>query len=108
MGSGGVGSASHVCGALFNMLAGVEMVHIPYRGEGPALTDLLGGQVQVVFATMPSVIEYVRASKLRALAVTALTRASMLPDVPTVDQFVPGFEATDFIGIGVPGNTPNE
>jgi tripartite-type tricarboxylate transporter receptor subunit TctC len=108
LGSGGVGSQSHICWALFGMLAGVEMVHVPYRGEGPALTDLLGGQVHAVFPTMPSVIEYVRAGRLRALGVTAVARAPLLPDVPTVGEFVQGFEASGFVGIGVPRDTANE
>jgi tripartite-type tricarboxylate transporter receptor subunit TctC len=108
LGSGGVGSASHICGALFSMLAGVEMVHVPYRGEALALTDLLGGQVHVAFPTIPSVIEFVRAGRLRALAVTAATRAPVLPDVPTMDEFVRGYEVSGWAGIGAPRNTPIE
>jgi len=108
LGSAGVGSISHLCWALLGMLAGVEMAHVPYRGESLALTDLLGGQVHAVCPTLPSAIEYVRAGNLRALAVTATTRAPLLPDVPTVGEFVPGFEVTTFAGLGVPRNTPNE
>jgi tripartite-type tricarboxylate transporter receptor subunit TctC len=107
-GSGGIGSISHLCWALLRMLAGIEMVHVPYRGESLALTDLLGGQVQAVFPTLPSAIEHIRAGKLRALAVTATTRAQLLTDVPTVAEFVPGFEVTTFAGLGAPRNTPNE
>ena len=84
------------------------MVHVPYRGAGPALTDLLGGQVQVDFGTMPASIEYIRAGKLRALAVTTATRSEALPDIPTVGEFVPGYEASAWSGIGAPKNTPAE
>ena len=90
------------------MMTGVDMVHVPYRGAAPALTDLLGGQVQVMFATMPSSIEYIRAGKLRALAVTTATRSEALPDIPTVGEFVPGYEASAWYGIGAPKNTPAE
>ena len=90
------------------MMTGVDMVHVPYRGAAPALTDLLGGQVQVMFATMPSSIEYIRAGKLRALAVTTATRSEALPDIPTVGDFVPGYEASGWFGIGAPKNTPAE
>ena len=108
LGSGGIGSISHLCWALFGMQAGVEMTHVPYRGESLALTDLLGGQVHAVCPTLPSTIEYVRSGRLRALAVTASTRAPSLPDVPTVAESVPGFEVTTFAGLGVPRNTSNE
>jgi tripartite-type tricarboxylate transporter receptor subunit TctC len=108
MASGGVGGPSHVSGELFNMMAGVNMIHVPYRGVAPALTDLLGGQVQVTFATMPSSIEYIRAGKVRALAVTTATRSEALPDIPTVTDFVPGYEASAWYGIGAPRNTPVE
>ena len=108
LGSAGMGSISHLCWALLGMLAGVETTHVPYRGESLALTDLLGGQVHAVCPTLPSAIEYVRAGRLRALAVTATTRAPLLPDVPTVAEFVPGFEVSTFAGLGVPRNTPNE
>jgi tripartite-type tricarboxylate transporter receptor subunit TctC len=108
MASGGVGSAHHVNGELFKMMAGVNLVHVPYRGAGPALVDLLAGQVQVMFAFMSSSIEYVRAGKLRALAVTTSTRSPLLPDIPTVAQFVPDYEASFWYGIGAPRNTPIE
>jgi tripartite-type tricarboxylate transporter receptor subunit TctC len=108
MASSGIGTSVHVSGELFKMMAGVNMVHVPYRGAGPALTDLLGGQVQVMFATMPSSIEYIRTGKLRALAVTTATRSSALPDVPTVGDFLPGYEASASFGVGVPKNTPAE
>ena len=90
------------------MMTGVDMVHVPYRGIAPALTDLLGGQVQVMFATMPSSIEHIRTGKLRALAVTTATRAEALPDIPTVGDFVPGYEASAWYGVGAPKNTPAE
>ena len=93
MASGGIGSGSHVAGELFKMMAGVNMVHVPYRGVAPALTDLLGGQVQVIFATITGSIEYIRAGSLRSLAVTTATRSEALPDVPTVADFVPSYEA---------------
>lgn len=108
MGSAGTGSTPHVAGELFKMMAGVNMVHVPYRGVAPALTDLLGGQVEVVFATMPSSIEYVRAGRLRPLAVTTATRSEVLPDIPTVAEFVPGYEASQWYGVGAPKNTPAE
>jgi tripartite-type tricarboxylate transporter receptor subunit TctC len=108
LGSAGIGSISYLCWALFGMLAGVETMQVPYRGESLALTDLLGGQVHAVFPTLTSAIEHIRAGRLRALAVTAMTRAPLLPNVPTVSEFVPGFEVTTFAGLGVPRNTPNE
>ena len=108
MASGGVGSAHHVNGELFKMMAGVNLVHVPYRGAGPALVDLLAGQVQVMFAFMSSSIEYVRAGKLRALAVTTATRSDALPDIPTVGEFVPGYEASGWFGVGAPKATPAE
>ena len=107
MASGGVGGPSHVSGELFNMMAGANMIHVPYRGVAPALTDLLGGQVQVTFASMPSSIAYIRAGKLRLLAVTTATRSELLPDVPAVGEFVPGYEASGWYGIGAPKNTPS-
>jgi tripartite-type tricarboxylate transporter receptor subunit TctC len=106
MASAGNGTPSHVSGELFKMMAGVNMVHVPYRGGGPALPDLLAGQVQVMFPSMSSSIEYVRTGKLRALAVTTATRSDALPQVSTVSDFVPGFEATLWTGIGAPKNTP--
>jgi len=108
MASGGIGSGNHIFGELFKMMTGVNLVHVPYRGAGPALVDLLGGQVQVMFASISSSIEYVRAGKLRALAVTTLTRSPVLPDIPTVAEFVPGYEASFWTGIGAPRNTPIE
>jgi tripartite-type tricarboxylate transporter receptor subunit TctC len=108
MASPGTGTGPHIAGELFKMMAGVDMVHMPYRGAGPALTDLLGGQVQVTFASMPSSVGYVRTGKLRALASTAATRSEALPDVPTVSEFVPGYEASGWFGIGAPKNTPTE
>jgi tripartite-type tricarboxylate transporter receptor subunit TctC len=90
MASGGVGSANHFAGELFKMVTGINLVHVPYRGGGPALIDLIGGQAQVMFATASSSIEYVRAGKVRALAVTTATRSELLPDVPTASEFVPG------------------
>jgi len=106
--SGGNGSPPHVSGELFKMMTGVNMTHVPYRGGAPALTDLLAGQVQVQFATMSSSIEYIRARKLHALAVTTATRSDALPDLPTVGDFVPGYEASFWGGIGAPKNTPAE
>jgi tripartite-type tricarboxylate transporter receptor subunit TctC len=108
MASGGIGSGNHIFGELFKMMTGVNLVHVPYRGAGPALVDLLGGQVQVMFASMSSSIQYVRAGKLRALAVTTATRLPVLPDIPTVAEFVPGYEASFWTGIGAPKNTPAE
>jgi tripartite-type tricarboxylate transporter receptor subunit TctC len=106
MTSGGLGSPGHVAGELFKIMTGIDMVHVPYRGSAPALTDLLGGQVQVMFDSLPSSIEYVRGGKLRALAVTSATRWGGLPDVPAVSEFVSGFEASGWFGIGAPRNTP--
>jgi tripartite-type tricarboxylate transporter receptor subunit TctC len=108
MASVGNGSTPHLSGELFKMMTGVNMVHVPYRGEAPALTDLLGGQVQVYFGTLPGSIEYIRVGKLRALAVTTATRSEALPDVPTLSEFVPNYEASGWQGIGVPKNTPTE
>ena len=106
--SAGNGTASHVAGELFKMMAGVDMVHVPYRGGGPALNDLLGGQVQVMFPTTVSSIGYIRAGTLRALAITSATRSEALPDVPTVREFVPGYEASFWFGVGAPTATPAE
>ena len=108
MASAGNGSAPHMAGELFKMMAGVNLVHVPYRGQGPALTDLLGGQVQVLFAATPGTTEYITTGKLRALAVTSASRAEMLPELRTVGDFVPGYEASQWYGIGVPRNTPVE
>jgi tripartite-type tricarboxylate transporter receptor subunit TctC len=95
-------------GELFKMMAGVDMVHVPYRGGGPALTDLIAGQVQVMFPSTVASIEYIRAGRLRALAVTTAMRSEALPDLPTVGEFVPGYEASAWFGIGAPKNTPTE
>ena len=106
--SGGSGGPVHVSGELFKMLTGVNMVHVPYRGETPALIDLLGGQVQVMFGSLPASIEHIRAGKLRALAVTTAARSLVLPDVPTVAEFVPGYEASAWFGLGAPKDTSGE
>jgi tripartite-type tricarboxylate transporter receptor subunit TctC len=106
MASTGYGGGAHMSGELFKMMAGINMLHVPYRGTAPALTDLLGGQVQVMFASMPGSIEYIRAGKLRALAVTTATRSETLPDIPTVAESVPSYEASAWYGVGAPKNTP--
>jgi tripartite-type tricarboxylate transporter receptor subunit TctC len=108
MASGGNGASSHVSGELFKMLTAVNMVHVPYRGAGPALTGLLGGQVQVYFSPMSAAIEYLRADKLRALAVTTTQRSGALADIPTVSEFVPGYESSQWYGLGAPKSTPDE
>jgi tripartite-type tricarboxylate transporter receptor subunit TctC len=108
MASAGVGSAQHVYGELFKMMTGVDMLHVPYRGGALALTDLLAGQVQVMFDTLATSIEHIRTGKLRALAVTSATRSDVLPDVPTVSEFVPGYEASGWQGVGAPRSTPAE
>src|SRR5262249_28404420 len=108
MASGGIGGAAHVSGELFKMMSGVNMLHVPYRGMGPALTDLLGGQVQVTFAGAPSAIEYIGAGRLRALAVTSATRLPALPEIPPVPVSCPGYEASQWYGVAAPRNTPAE
>ncbi len=108
MASAGTGTGQHVAGELFKMMAGVDMTHVPYRSAGPALTDLIGGQVQVMFDSLPASIEHIRTGRLRALAVTTATRLDALPDIPTVADFVPGYEASAVHGIGAPKNTPTE
>jgi tripartite-type tricarboxylate transporter receptor subunit TctC len=108
MASGGSGTSGHVAGEVFKMMTGVNMVHVPYRGNPPALTDLIGGQVQVMFDNVTNSIEYIRTGKLRPLAVTTATRWDGLPDVPTVSEFLPGYEASGWVGIGVAKNTPAE
>jgi tripartite-type tricarboxylate transporter receptor subunit TctC len=108
MASDGNGASGHVVGELFKMMAGVDLLHVPYRGAAPALTDLMGAQVQVMFPTMPASIEYVRAGKLRALAITTATRSDSLPDVPAVGEFVQGYETSTWYGVGAPKNTPAE
>ena len=105
MASAGTGTPPHLVGALFKAMADVDMVHVAYRGGAPALTDLIGGQVQVMFVGTPASIEYIRSGKLRPLGVTTATRSEVLPDVPTVGEFVPGYEASGWQGIGVPKNT---
>jgi tripartite-type tricarboxylate transporter receptor subunit TctC len=106
MASAGIGNGGHLSGELFKMMTGVNIVHVPYRGTGPALADLLGGQAQVMFGGLIASIEYIRAGRLRALAVT--TRSEALPDIPSVSEFLPGYEADDWKGIGAPKNTPPE
>jgi len=108
MASPGNGTSQHVSGELFKRMTGVDMVHVPYRGLGPAVTDLLRGQVQVIFHAVPAAIEYIKTGMLRALAVTTATRSESLPDIPTVGETVPGYEASAWNGLGVPGNTPAE
>ena len=108
MASGGSGGPDHASGELFQIETRVGMTHVPYRGLAPALSDLIGGQVQVIFSTVPAAIEYIKAGRLRALAVTTATRSELLPDLPTVGDFVPGFEASQWYGIGAPKSTPAE
>jgi tripartite-type tricarboxylate transporter receptor subunit TctC len=108
MASPGNGSSPHVSGELFKMMAGIDMIHVPYRGGGQVMTDLIAGQVQVSFIGLTVAIEHIRSGKLRALAVTAATRSDVLPDIPTVSDFVPGYEASAFWGVGAPRNTPAE
>jgi tripartite-type tricarboxylate transporter receptor subunit TctC len=108
MASAGNGSAPHMAGELFKMMAGVDLVHVPYRGQGPALSDLLGGQVQVLFAVTPGTADYIATGKLRALAVTSAARAEVLPQLPVIADFVPGYEASQWYGISAPKNTPAE
>ena len=108
MASAGNGTIQHVTGELFKMMTGIDLLHVPYRGAPPALTDLIGGRVQVMFDVLPSSIEYIKASKLRALAVTAAARSEVLPEIPTVGEFVPGYEASGWIGVGAPKATPAE
>jgi tripartite-type tricarboxylate transporter receptor subunit TctC len=106
MASAGNGSAPHLAGELFKTMAGVNLVHVPYRGQGPALSDLLGGQVQVLFAATPGTTDYITTGKLRALAVTTAARAEVLADLPTIGTFIPGYEASQWYGIGAPKATP--
>ena len=108
MGSTGTGSGAHMAGELFKMMAGVDMVHVPYRGGGAGLTDLLGGQVQVMFVSTVSSIEHIKTGRLRALAVTTATRSDEMPDIPTVGEFVLGYEASAWFGVGAPNNTPSQ
>jgi tripartite-type tricarboxylate transporter receptor subunit TctC len=106
--SPGIGSTIQLCGELFKIMTGVNMVHVPYRGNAPAVTDLIAGQVQVMFADTPSSIAHVRAGTLRALAVTTAERSEILPEVPTVREFLPGFEASNWFGVAAPKDTPPE
>jgi tripartite-type tricarboxylate transporter receptor subunit TctC len=108
MASPGSGTVPHMAGELFKMMAGVDLVHVPYRGSAPALTDLMGGQVHVTFGPLTSSIQYVTAGKLRALAVSSAARSDALPDIPTLSDFLPGYEATGWLGVGVPKNTPSQ
>ena len=108
MASGGIGTPSHVAGELLKMMAGIDLVHVPYRGTVLALTDVLGGQIQVTFSGLASAIGYIRAGRLRSLAVTTATRSDALPEVPTVGEFVPGYEASIWFGVGAPKGTPTE
>ncbi len=107
-GSAGTGSSNHLSGELLKMMTGVRMVHVPYRGAAPALTDLIGGQVQAIFSSVTSTVEYIKAERVRALAVTSTARSEVLPDVPTVADFVPGYEASNWWGIAAPKATPAE
>jgi tripartite-type tricarboxylate transporter receptor subunit TctC len=104
----GTGTASHLSGEIFKMMTGVDMLHVPYRGSAPMLTDLLAGQVQVAFDNLPASIEHIKAGKLRALAVTTAQRSEMLPDVPTLAEFLPGYETSSWLAIGAPSRTPAE
>jgi tripartite-type tricarboxylate transporter receptor subunit TctC len=108
MASAGSASAGHLAGELFKMMAGVNLVHVPYRGNGPALSDLLGGQVEVLFASLPSSIEYIKAGKLRGIAMTSAKRSDALPELPTIGEYVPGYEMSAWFGVGVPKGTPAE
>ena len=106
VGSGGIGSGQHVYAELFKMMTGIDMLYVHYRGGAPALTDLVAGQVQIMFDSVPTSIEYIRAGKLRPLAVTTLTRSELLPEIPTIAEFVPGYEAATWVGVGAPRDTP--
>jgi tripartite-type tricarboxylate transporter receptor subunit TctC len=108
MASAGAGGGDHMCGELFKMMTGVNMTHVPYRGLSPALTDLLGGQVEVIFSSFPAAIEYIKGNKLRALAVTTATPFQGAPDIPTIGDVVPGYEASQWYGVGAPKNVPAE
>ena len=108
MASGGTGTSVHIAGELFKMMAGVDLVHVPYRGSAPALTDMISGQVHVMFDILTSSIQHIRSGALRALAVTSATRSEALPDLPTVGDFLPGYEASAWYGIAAPKKTPSE
>ena len=107
-GSAGIGTVAQLAGELFKSMAGVDLVHVPYRGLAPAITDLIGGRVQAIFSTMPPAVAQVRAGKLRALALTSATRSEALPDLPTIGDFLPGYEAVLLIGLGAPRDAPAE
>ena len=108
MASGGTGTSEHVSGELFKMMAGINMIHVPYRSGGLAVTDLLGAQVQVLFSNMLTAIEHIKSGMLRALAITTAARSEALPDTPTVGEFVPSYEASNWWGVGAPKNVPPE
>ena len=108
MASSGNGTSVHLSGEMFMAMTGIKMQHVPYRGAAPAITDMLGGQVQVIFDNMPSILQHIKAGSLRALAVTTTERSALLPDVPTVAETVPGYEASALFGMGAPKNTPKE
>jgi tripartite-type tricarboxylate transporter receptor subunit TctC len=108
MASSGNGTSVHLSGEMFMAMTGIKMQHVPYRGAAPAITDMLGGQVQVIFDNMPSIIQHIKSGSLRALAVTTTERSALLPDVPTVAETVPGYEASALFGMGAPKNTPKE
>jgi tripartite-type tricarboxylate transporter receptor subunit TctC len=108
MGSAGIGEITHLAGELFKMMTGVNMLHVPYRGGAPAITDIIGGQIQVLFTSVATASEYIKAGKVRALGVTTQTRSAALPDIPTVGEFVSGYEASFWHGLGAPKNTPTE
>jgi tripartite-type tricarboxylate transporter receptor subunit TctC len=108
MGSGGVGSTLHVAGELFKMMAGVNLVHVPYRGDAPALVDLMGGQIQVMFDLTAAALPFIKAGKIRGLAVTSVARTPSLPDLPPISEFLPDYEATSFEGLAAPKTTPAE
>jgi len=107
MGSGGIGSPAHVIGEYFKLATGIDLTHVPYRGAAPAVTDLIGGQIQVAFTELATSLQYVKAGRLRALAVTTAARVEALPDVPTLAEFIPGFEASQWIGLVAPKDTPS-
>jgi tripartite-type tricarboxylate transporter receptor subunit TctC len=106
MGTGGAGGPDHATGELLQLMTGIQMTHVPYRGTAPALNDLLGGQVQMVFCTIPSAIQYIKAGTLRAIAVTSASRLESMPEIPTVGDTVPGFESAQWYGVGAPAGTP--
>ncbi len=106
--SAGVGTASHLAGELFKAMAGVDMVHVPYKGNAPAITDVMGGQAQMIFATMPTVIQQARAGRLRSVAVIGSARTKALPEIPTVAETLPGFEVSNWVGLFAPAGTPPE